>query len=80
MDMESYGSATTLIKREGHNPSHDGSLIYFSSPGESIDAGIQKAEEQNITILEPKQDIGEHGFYAVLEDSEGNRIAIHSMK
>lgn len=79
MDMKDYGSAATLIKGDRYTPSHDGPLIYFSSPGAGIDEGIAKAEELGIKILEPKFDTKEHGFYAVLEDSEGNRIAIHSM-
>ena len=77
---EGYGAAGTLIMGEGYTPSYDGSMVYFTSPGESIDDGIAKAEELGIKILVPKTDIGEHGFYAWLEDSEGNRIAIHSMK
>lgn len=79
MDMESYGSAATLIQGEGYTPSHQGPLIYFSAPEDGIDAAIAKAEQQGITILKPKFDTGEHGYYAVLQDSEGNRIAIHSM-
>lgn len=77
---EGYGAAGMLIQGDGFVPSHDGPTLYFTSPGESIDDGIAKAEALGITILIPKTDIGEHGFYAWLEDSEGNRIAIHSMK
>ena len=80
MDMEKYGSSATLIKGEGYVPSHEGTLVYFPAPEDSIAAAIKKAETQNIKILVPTTSIGEHGFYAVFEDSEGNRIAIHSMK
>lgn len=80
MDMESYGSAATLMKGEGHVPGTTGPLIYFTSPEETVEKGLEKAEAQGITVLVPKTDIGEHGFFAVLKDSEGNRIAIHSMK
>lgn len=79
MDMESYGSATTLIQGPEHRPSADGTLVYFSAPDGSVEKGLQKAEDMGVTVLVPKRDVGEHGFYAVLQDSEGNRIAIHSM-
>lgn len=80
MDMESYGSAATLIKGEHCKPSHDGSRIYFTAPDGSVDKGLEKAEQMGVTILTSKQDVGEHGFYAEIEDSEGNKIAIHSME
>lgn len=77
---EGYGAAGTLITGPGLKPSYEGPVVYFTSPGESIDDGITKAEEMGIKIIIPKTDIGEHGFFAWIEDSEGNRIAIHSMK
>ena len=80
MNMESYGSAMTLMKGENYQPTIDGPLLYFSAPGETVEAGLQKAEEMGIEVLIPKMFIGEHGFFAVLKDSEGNRFAIHSMK
>ena len=80
MDMDSYGAAATLILGPDYTPSHDGPLLYFTAPGDTVDAGLQKAEEMGIKVVTPKTALGEHGFYAIVEDSEGNRIAIHSMK
>lgn len=80
MDMKSYGSAATLAQGNGYQPSVDGPLIYFSAPGESIDNGVEKAKSLGIEILLPKTDIGDHGYFAIIKDSEGNRIAIHAMK
>ena len=77
---EGYGAAGTLIKGDGYIPSHEGPLVYFTAPEDSVAGGVEKAKQQGITVLAPLVDIGEHGFFAVLEDSEGNRIAIHSMK
>lgn len=78
-DMQGYGSSATLIKGEGYTPSHEGSLVYFSAPEGTVDASLAKAKEQGIEVLQETVDIGEHGFYGVIEDTEGNRIAIHSM-
>lgn len=80
MDMESYGSGITLMHGPGYEPSTEGPLLYFPTPTEGIDETLERAKEQNITVLQEKMDIGEHGFYAVLQDSEGNRFGIHSMK
>lgn len=80
MDMKGYGSAATLMYGPNYTPSKDGALIYFTAPEETIDASLEKASILGITILMPKVSIGEHGFMACIQDSEGNRIAIHSMK
>ncbi len=77
---EGYGAAGTLIKGSTFTPSHDGTLVYFTAPEGSVTKALEKAEKLGITVLTPLTDIGEHGFFAMLEDSEGNRIAIHSME
>ena len=79
MDMESYGSAATLIHGEGFTSSSEGTLIYFTAPEGSVEKALVKAQEQGIEVVCPKTDTGEHGFFAILRDSEGNRFAIHSM-
>ena len=78
MEMKEYGSAGTLVLGESFIPSHEGTLVYFSCS--RVDETLKKAESMGAKILLPKTDIGEHGFIAWLEDSEGNRIAIHSRR
>lgn len=80
MSMDGYGSAATLIKGDDYRPSHEGTLVYFPAPGGTIDAALEKAKEQGITILLEKMNIGTHGYIAWIEDSEGNRIALHSQE
>ncbi len=80
MDMKGYGSAATLMHGKGYAPSHEGPILYFTAPEGRVDKALEKAKKMNIKILLPKTDIGEHGFMAYIEDSEGNRIAIHSME
>jgi predicted enzyme related to lactoylglutathione lyase len=75
-----YGSACTLMKGEGYVPSHEGPQIYFTAPEETVEKSLEKAKEHDITVLVPATSIGKHGFFGVIEDSEGNSIAIHSMK
>ena len=59
-------------------PSHQGPLVYLSVNGR-LDAALTAAVAAKGKILRPKHQIGEHGFRAIIEDSEGNRIALHSM-
>lgn len=80
MDMQSYGSGATLMHGEGYKPSTEGMLIYFPSPGESINDGVKRAEELGVEVIVPKKSIGKHGFMIIVKDSEGNAIALHSMK
>ncbi len=59
-------------------PSHHGPLIYMSVNGR-LDAALAAVVAANGKVLRPKHDIGPHGFRAIIEDSEGNRVALHSM-
>ena len=72
------GSTCSLVKGEAYTPSHAGSLVYFSV--EDIDGTLTKAASSGGRILGKKMSIGEYGFVAHIEDSEGNRVALHSMK
>lgn len=57
--------------------SDKGITIYFNADGRIKDA-LAKATALGGKILQPIHSLGPHGFRAVLLDSEGNRIAIHS--
>jgi hypothetical protein len=58
-------------------PSADGPMIYLNCEGR-LDAAISTVEMNSGKISQPKHQIGPHGFRAVILDSEGNRIALHS--
>jgi predicted enzyme related to lactoylglutathione lyase len=70
------GSAGSLVKGEGYEPSLKGVLIYFTAP--DIDATLSRAKEKGGRVITEKTSIGEHGFYALIQDTEGNRIGLHS--
>ena len=70
------GCSGALLKSEGRTPSHDGTMIYFSVP--DIEAVLARVEADGGRTLTPKTDIGEYGFYAYFEDTEGNRVGVHS--
>ena len=60
-----------------NKPSRIGPLIYLSVEGRLNDA-VKAARANGGKILEENQQIGPHGFRAMIVDSEGNRIALHS--
>src|SRR3954464_13048319 len=60
-----------------NTPSANGPLIYLSVEGR-LDEAVEAARANGGKILRARQQIGEHGFRAVIIDSEGNRIALHT--
>jgi predicted enzyme related to lactoylglutathione lyase len=55
-----------------------GVLIYLNVNGRIRDA-VAKVVPNGGSIIQPTHPIGPHGFRAVVLDSEGNRIALHSV-
>ncbi|MCB0805687.1 MAG: VOC family protein [Bacteroidales bacterium] len=74
------GSAGSLVYHpDFYKPSHEGSLLYFTTPTGELDKDIEAIENAGGKILVPKTLINEDiGYMCVFEDSEGNRVAIHS--
>jgi predicted enzyme related to lactoylglutathione lyase len=66
-----------LVKTDGYTPSHAGTVIYFSVG--DIEATLARIGSAGGSTMVPKMSIGEHGFFAQFQDSEGNRVALHSM-
>jgi uncharacterized protein len=66
-----------LVKSEDNRPSEHGPLVYLSVEGR-LDQAIQAAQKGGGKVLQPKHPIGPYGFRAVIRDTEGNRIALHS--
>ena len=75
MEMGAMGSAGTLICGDGYKPSHDGLLVYIHV--DSIDPTLETVNGSGGRTLMPRTSIGEHGFIAHIEDTEGNRVALH---
>ncbi len=60
-----------------HQPAAQGPLLYLNCSGR-LDAAIAAVQPNNGKVLQPKHAIGRYGFRAVVLDSEGNRVALHS--
>lgn len=75
------GIGGALSKAEGfYKPSStDGPLIYLNA-NPDLQRVLDKVEEAGGKILVPKTEISpEYGHMAVFIDSEGNRVALHSI-
>ncbi len=76
MTTNAPGTSGSLVQHESYVPSYQGSMIYFSV--DDINLTLEKIEQNGGKILNPKNSIGEFGYVAHFEDSEGNRVALHS--
>lgn len=72
------GAAGALVKMDGKDSGIGGTLVYF--PGEDCAKMAARVVENGGQIHQNKKSIGEHGFIALVLDTEGNMIGLHSMK
>jgi uncharacterized protein len=61
-----------------NRPSATGPLLYFNCQGR-LDEAISAVAPNGGQVLKPKHAIGPYGYRALALDSEGNRIALHSL-
>ena len=63
-----------------YKPSADGALLYLCADPD-LDIVMARVAEAGGTVVVPKRRISpEYGYMGVFTDSEGNRMALHSMK
>lgn len=66
-----------LVKSNEMKPGTGGTLVYFSCEDCAIEQGrITAAGGQ---VIQPKFQIGEHGYCAIGMDTEGNTFGLYSM-
>jgi hypothetical protein len=63
---------------EGMTPSQAGPLVYLDASGR-LDAAVAAVETNGGKVLKARHSIAPNGFRAIVADSEGNRVALHSM-
>jgi predicted enzyme related to lactoylglutathione lyase len=66
-----------LFTKEGERPSEHGLLVYLNAQGR-LDQAVAAVEPNGGKVVEPTHAIGPYGFRAIILDSEGNRVALHS--
>jgi len=68
-----------IVKGEGFTPSNRGSLVYLNG-GDDLNIPLSRIEGAGGKILFPKTSIGGSGFMAHFIDTEGNKVALHSIQ
>lgn len=77
-DWQNGGVGGRIVQSEGCQPSNTGTIVYLNG-GQDLAIPLARVEAAGGTILIPKTSIGENGFMAHFMDTEGNRVALHSM-
>jgi predicted enzyme related to lactoylglutathione lyase len=77
-NQNSEGASGALVKLDVAKPGVGGTLVYFDS--EEIDAELSRVENAGGKIIRPKLNIGDFGFIALIEDTEGNMVGLHSKR
>lgn len=75
-DMERYGSPGALIRMEGCPSGPGGTLIYFSCEDCTVESA--RAAASGGKVFKERFSIGPYGFIALVNDTEGNLIGLHS--
>lgn len=73
----SDGNGGCLVEHKDEVSSDKGILLYMNVDGRIKDA-VTQVTKLGGNIVQEIHSIGPHGFRAIVLDSEGNRIALHS--
>jgi uncharacterized protein len=72
-------SGSLVYHQEMYKPSVDGVVIYFTAHSGDLANELSRVEPAGGKVIQPKTLITEDiGYMALLIDSEGNRVALHS--
>ena len=80
-DFQNGGRGGAIVHHpELYTPSDNGTLVYLNCEPDLSDV-LNRVENAGGYVIVPKTDIGNNlGYFAMIKDSEGNRVALHSMK
>lgn len=69
-------SGCIFVSPEAH-PSETGVLVYLNVNGRMAEA-VEAVRSNGGRVVTDKHEIGPYGYRAVIVDTEGNRVALHS--
>jgi len=78
MGMDSPGASGAIVKMDGKDSGSGGTLIYFGCADCAVEAS--RAVQHGGRVQKEKMSIGQYGFIALVYDTEGNLIGLHSMQ
>jgi predicted enzyme related to lactoylglutathione lyase len=65
-----------LITDERRKPTADGAIVYLHA--RDMDASLGRVAKAGGSVVMPKTDIGAPGFIALMRDTEGNVVGLHT--
>ena len=77
LPYEQPGVGGALVLRDGFKPGAGGGLIYFNLNGD-LDAAAERAVQAGGRLVMPPSEPFPFGRIAIVIDSEGNQIGLHS--
>jgi predicted enzyme related to lactoylglutathione lyase len=77
LDHQDGNGGCLVPAKGGEITSTGGIMLYLNVDGRIKDA-VAQVPKLGGKVVEPARSIGPHGFRAVILDSEGNRVALHS--
>jgi uncharacterized protein len=90
-EMDMFGTKMGMLPSDGENvsgaivhgedykPSSDGVTVYLNG-GENLQVVLDKVDPNGGKVIVPKTQISqEMGYFAMFIDTEGNKVALHSM-
>jgi len=78
-DFKNGGIGGAIVAGDDYCPGEKGSLIYLNA-GDDLQTVLDRIEAAGGKILQPKTKINDDiGYFAFFRDTEGNRVALHSM-
>ena len=77
-NMEGYGAPGALVRMPGFQSGGNSVLVYFKCADCAVQAAI--AVKSGGKVEKEKFSIGQYGHIALVYDTEGNMIGLHSME
>jgi predicted enzyme related to lactoylglutathione lyase len=78
MSMSESGAPGALVHMKGVLSGGNSTIVYFKCDDCAEEA--KRAEQSGGRIMKDKFSIGQYGYIALVFDTEGNVIGLHSMK
>ena len=78
MALDQMGAPGALVQMDGVSSGGNSTMVYFSCEDCAVEAARAKAHGGQ--VHREKMAIGDYGFIALVMDTEGNMVGLHSRK
>ena len=78
-DEKKGGVGGGIMHGKGYVPSQKGTVVYLNG-GSDLKVVLNKVKKAGGKVLKAKFKIGDAGYLAYFQDTEGNKVGLHSKK